>query len=97
MRPESDALENDLRNLLNEWDPLGVTEDVQDEYDCMLGPLLELLRRGADQAKVADFLRYELEDHFGIAYLPSEPVRMATRVTSWWTEAVAPDGTRVQG
>lgn len=39
----------------------------------MLTPLLQRLRRGADQAEIGEFLRYELEDHFGLTPLPSEP------------------------
>jgi hypothetical protein len=26
---------------LNEWDPIGVADEVQDEYDCMLAPMLQ--------------------------------------------------------
>lgn len=30
MRPGSTSAENDLRHLLNEWDPIGVADGVQD-------------------------------------------------------------------
>ncbi|MGW3513804.1 hypothetical protein [Streptomyces sp. NPDC000994] len=36
MKPWSTSTENELRHLLNEWDPIGVADLVQDEYDCML-------------------------------------------------------------
>ncbi|MGW7197673.1 hypothetical protein [Streptomyces chryseus] len=85
MRPGTDVSENDLRHLLNEWNPIGVADEVQDEYDCMLVPLLQRLRSGADQAGIGRFLRHELEDHFGLTPLPSKPEAMATRVMSWWT------------
>ncbi|MFI1932498.1 hypothetical protein [Streptomyces sp. NPDC020330] len=85
MRPGTDISENELRRLLNEWDPIGVADEVRDEYDCMLVPLLHLLRRGAGQAEIGEFLRHELEDHFGLAPLPSEPAAIAARVLSWWT------------
>ena len=29
-----------LRFLLNEWDPIGVADLVQDEYDCLIAPVL---------------------------------------------------------
>ncbi|RAJ76897.1 hypothetical protein K377_06065 [Streptomyces sp. PsTaAH-137] len=93
MRPGTDVTENGLRHLLNEWDPIGVADEVQDEYDCMLVPLLQRLRRGADQAEIGEFLRHELVDHFGLTPLPSEPEAMAAKVTSWWTVAVETDGT----
>jgi hypothetical protein len=93
MRSGTDAIENGLRHLLNEWDPIGVADEVQDEYDCMLAPLLQRLRRGADQAEIGGFLRHELEDHFGLAPLPSEPEGVAARLMSWWTAAGKANGT----
>ncbi|MER6150983.1 hypothetical protein [Streptomyces hirsutus] len=93
MRPETDVTENDLRHLLNEWDPLGVADDVQDEYDCMLVPLLQRLRGGADQTGICEFLRHELKDHFGLDPLGSRPDAMAARVVAWWAAAETADGT----
>ncbi|MFF3773157.1 hypothetical protein [Streptomyces sp. NPDC002232] len=93
MRSGTDSTENGLRHLLNEWDPIGVADDVQDEYDCMLAPLLQRLRGGSDQAEVGEFLRHELEDHFGLTPLPSEPEAIAARVVSWWTGVGKADGT----
>ncbi|MFD8637515.1 hypothetical protein [Streptomyces sp. NPDC059656] len=68
---------------------IGVVEDadVRDEYDCMLGPLLRMLRGDADQTAIASFLLHDLEDHFGLTPRPSEPEAMAARVLSWWTAA----------
>ncbi|MGW7243749.1 hypothetical protein [Streptomyces sp. NPDC054804] len=94
MRPGTDVTENGLRHLLNEWDRVGVADEVQDEYDCMLGPLLQQLRGGTDRTTISEFLRHELEDHFGLTPLPSEPEAMAARVISWWTAAGKADGTR---
>ncbi|MFF7967299.1 hypothetical protein ACFZC3_18370 [Streptomyces sp. NPDC007903] len=83
--PES--YEDGLRRLLNEWDPLDVAEDVQDEYDCMVGHLLLLLRTGSDQARIAGFLRTDLTDHFGLdpRFLGTES--MAARLVAWWGAA----------
>ncbi|MFD5445728.1 hypothetical protein [Streptomyces tendae] len=94
MRPGTDATESSLRHLLNEWDPIGVPAEVQDEYDCMHVPLLQRLRGGADQTEICEFLRHDLEDHFGLTPLPSEPGAMAARVISWWTAAGETDGIR---
>lgn len=88
----TDVTENDLRHLLNEWDPIGVGDDVQDEYDCMLAPLLQRLRGGADQAEIGEFLRYELEDHFGLDPLGLRPDAMAGRLIAWWTSVGRADG-----
>lgn len=92
MRPWGTSTENDLRHLLNEWDPIGVADDVQDEYDCMLAPLLGRLHSGASQAELGEFLRHELEDHFGLDSLGLRPDAMAARVIAWWTRAGQADG-----
>ncbi|WKX71238.1 hypothetical protein [Streptomyces sp. XD-27] len=93
MQPWIPSTENDLRHLLNEWDPIGVADDVQDEYDCMLAPLLQRLRGGASQTEIGEFLRHELEDHFGLDPLGLRPEAMAARVIAWWTSAGPADGT----
>lgn len=93
MRPGTDATENDLRHLLNEWDPIGVADEVQDEYDCMLAPLLQRLRRGADQAEIGKFLRQELEGHFGLDPFGLRPDVTAARVIGWWATVGSAGGT----
>lgn len=40
MKPWHTPAEDDLRLLLNEWDPIGVAGDMQAEYDCVIAPLL---------------------------------------------------------
>ncbi|MFE0185846.1 hypothetical protein [Streptomyces olivaceus] len=81
---------DDLRRLLNAWDPIGVADSVDDEYDCMIGPLLDRLRDGADREQIRTFLHHELTDHFGLS-LPYDVDGMADRVMAWWTS------TRVRG
>ncbi|MFJ6380843.1 hypothetical protein ACIQI7_12715 [Kitasatospora sp. NPDC092039] len=93
MRPGTDATENDLRQLLDEWDPIGVADEVRDEYDCMLAPLLQRLRGGADQVEIGALLRQELEDHFGLDPLGLRPEAMAARVIGWWATVGRADGT----
>ncbi|MEU9085902.1 hypothetical protein [Streptomyces sp. NPDC048357] len=91
MRSWNTSTQKDLRRLLNEWDPIGVADDVQDEYDCMIGPLFRRLHGGADQAAIGEFLRHELEVHFG---LPSSrpPEAVAARFIDWWAAADPADG-----
>ncbi|MET9980058.1 hypothetical protein ACFYOI_10975 [Streptomyces microflavus] len=76
MRTGTGLAEKNLRQLLNEWDPIGVA----DEYDRMFVPLLGRLRRGADQAESAALPRTELVEHFGLTPSPSEPEAVATRL-----------------
>ncbi|MQL61444.1 hypothetical protein F6Q10_02040 [Streptomyces vinaceus] len=84
MRAAGRDTESGLRQLLDGWDPIGVADEARDEYDCMLAPLPHRLRRGADETEISDFLRFELEDHFGLDPRLSDPKRMAARLTSWW-------------
>ncbi|MFE3763355.1 hypothetical protein ACFXPI_16535 [Streptomyces sp. NPDC059104] len=93
MRPWSTATERALRSLLNEWDPIGVADEVDDEYDCMLAPLLGRLYGGADRAGVDAFLRHELEDHFGISPALQRTDAVAGRVLDWWATARPAPGT----
>ncbi|MEU3514646.1 hypothetical protein ABZ770_05055 [Streptomyces sp. NPDC006654] len=73
-----------LRRLLNEWDPIGVADLVQDEYDCLIAPILRRLRHGASRGALREFLSRELTDHFGLSH-PYDVDGMADRLTAWWT------------
>ena len=79
---------DDLRFLLNEWDPIGVADLVQDEYDCLIGPILTRLTRGAEPAEVREFLWHELKEHFGLSH-PYDVDGMAARLTAWWLSSRA--------
>lgn len=81
----------DLRGILNEWDPLGVSAVVphgdadwpDDEYDCLRDPILSGLLNGADRSVIAKLLGDELEGHFS---LPSRLVTatILDRIFEWW-------------
>ncbi|MCX2923077.1 hypothetical protein [Streptomyces sp. NEAU-W12] len=90
MRPWTLSTGSDLRHLLNEWDPIGVADLVQDEYACMPAPLLQRLRGGASQTEIGEFPRRELEDHFGLDPLGLRLEAMAARVIAWWAAADRP-------
>ncbi|WP_433556026.1 hypothetical protein ACQPWY_27155 [Pseudonocardia xinjiangensis] len=56
-----------IRELLNEWDFIGVVPDgILDEYDCLIAPISERLSRGAGSDELYTFLDTELPDHFGL-------------------------------
>ncbi|WP_280855036.1 MULTISPECIES: hypothetical protein [unclassified Streptomyces] len=50
----------------------------------MLAPLLQRLRAGAGRTEIGEFLRHELEAHFGVDPLGIRPDTMAVRVVDWW-------------
>ena len=90
MTLENDRLQQaDLRDLLNEWDPIGVADevDVEDEYDCLLAPLWSRLTRGTTRALLSDYLCSELRDHFGLdpVYYDTDLVadRLLDRAAGW--------------
>jgi hypothetical protein len=97
-KEQSRARWAELRGLLNEWDPIGVMstpEGPRDEYDCLAGPVMRMLEAGVSQGQIADFLRQEMTEHFG---LPSEPdgVRaVARRIRKWFQQRWA--GTMMAG
>lgn len=82
--------ELELRQLFNEWDPIGVyhfdeDDDLPpDEYDCQIGPLLSALRAGHDAQRIADSLRLQLKNHFGLDPANSNPEAFAERLLNWW-------------
>jgi hypothetical protein len=80
-------IEVNLQVLLNQWDPIGVADVVEDEYDCLIWPLLSRLTAGAGRAEISEFLSHELADHFGLhpEHCGVEP--MTDRLVSWWVTA----------
>lgn len=85
--------QSDLRSILNEWDPIGVADFApDDEYDCMIAPLLSRLQAGAGEAAIGEFLWHEVESHFGLDPRVSDTDSMAGRLVEWWaTYAGAPE------
>jgi len=73
-----------LRDLLNEWDPIGGGHVPPDEYDCLIGPLLSKLSAGAGRSQISEFLRGELEDHVGLDPDGLHVDGLANRLVAWW-------------
>ena len=72
-----------LRYLLNQWDPIGVADVVDDEYDCLLGPLWTLLSQHPARAEVSEHLWHEVEDHLGLDPRNHDVDRFADLLTAW--------------
>lgn len=83
--------QQELRDLLNEWDPIGVFDPDDeidssgpvDEYDCIRDPLISHLLRGDSRHEVAEFLREELTDHFGLEH-SLVTTSVIDRIYKWW-------------
>ena len=78
---------DELRTLVNRWDPIGVMEDPswpRDEYDCLVGPVLRHLEDGASAATIAAFLSDELAGHFGQPVAPARTEGWAREAREWF-------------
>jgi hypothetical protein len=77
--------QEELRYLLNRWDPIGVYDESlnfpPDEYDCLIGPLLVRLVRRDSRADLSQYLWDEIENHFGVDPVRCEPI--ISPIVSW--------------
>ena len=76
----------ELRALLNEWDPIGVSGvgDAVDEYDCILWPLMRMLEASESVEGIAGYLTKELREHFGLDPSDSGVLEFAVRASRWF-------------
>jgi hypothetical protein len=73
------------------WDPIGVNDSfpwTYDEYDAYAGSLLELLRNGADAAKVAQHLREVAWNQMGMSRPASEVDATAQQIVDWYPSSI---------
>jgi hypothetical protein len=67
-KAESRKRWRELRSLVNAWDPIGLIEAgaPEDEYECIVGPLMRMLEERASQATMNSFLLREFDEHFRV-------------------------------
>ena len=84
-------LQDNLRYLLNRWDPIGIYDEKldfpPDEYDCLIAPVLTRLSRGDGLAEMSEFLWFELEDHFGLDPTMLGADDFAAKLVAWYRAA----------
>jgi hypothetical protein len=76
-----------LRALMCEWDPIGVMDDPdwpRDEYDCLVDALLTLLASKASREEVGEYVRKEIEKHFGLSAVSYDLMAVVDRVQEWF-------------
>jgi hypothetical protein len=79
--------ESELRGLLNEWDPIGVSDEPEwpdDEYDGLIDPLRERLAAGATAGELSIFLEQHITEHMDLPADADREERFATRLVEWW-------------
>lgn len=82
------GLQDELRYLLNQWDPIGIYDEQlgfpPDEYDCLIGPLLVRLVRHDSRASLREYLWHEIEDHFALDPVACGTDQFADRLLAWY-------------
>ena len=90
-RVEIRRITSDIRRvLLNVWDPIGVKDEpnAQDEYDCCIGGVFQLLRNGSNEDQLADYLLERANEHMGLGMTKESmmPTAKALRQISLHTQ-----------
>ena len=79
-RPRLD-LEEHIRRILNDWDPIGVADEVEDEYDGYINEVLGFLRSGASERAIAARLLAVEQDRMGPPGTPRDIGSRSPRVS----------------
>lgn len=77
----------ELRQILNEIDFIGVADEVNDEYDCMISDILTILRDNGDEKKIRHYLKKELKSHFELSAHFLTIRRWSRKIFSWWVNS----------
>ena len=81
-------LQDELRYLLNRWDPIGIYDEARDspagEYDCLIAPLLTRLAHDDSRASLSEYLWYEVEGHFGLDPARCGTDHLADMLLAWY-------------
>jgi hypothetical protein len=88
-RERTRVLQRELRERLLRWDPIGVSDapEAQDEYDCLLSPLMHKLHDRQSAEAIEHWLGSELQDHFGLPTSPPREKALASELILWWSAA----------
>jgi hypothetical protein len=69
-------IQDRIRDVLNrQWDPIGVADIVEDEYEGYIGEIYGLLKSGSSEAEIAEHLRSIEADKMELRVSPLEKLR----------------------
>lgn len=93
-REQTRRLAKELRQRLLDWDPIGVAgaAEAQDEYDCLISPLMHQLHDGATARDIGDWLIREMTDHFGMSADKKRERALASELKRWWESVTSAPG-----
>ncbi len=81
--------QNELNQLLNEWDPIGVAPSEggpKDEYTCFADPIISLLHKGINKDNLVSFLNNHLAEHIGLDPNNTDTEKFAAKIVLWWNK-----------
>ncbi len=92
--PEVNTLLDQLNELLNDWDPIGVNETLREdglpleEYRSYAPGLLAMLQRGATSDEVAEHLYFLAAQQMGLATTKTRQTAPAERICAWYSKVL---------
>ncbi len=101
-KPRRDVFKREqkaIRRILNDWDPIGVSNvevdegvahPLEHEYDCLNHQLLSALHGGAGPETIGEFIRREMDEHFGLSVSAEEARSVADRLVGLVDDAPHP-------
>jgi hypothetical protein len=91
-KAQSRLCRDELRDLVNAHDPIGLiaTGASQDEYECVVGPLMGPLERGAPTSEIGLFLAAEFRYHFGSPISHAPAMEFTARAQAWYASPWRP-------
>jgi hypothetical protein len=74
------TIQNQMRAVLNkDWDPIGVADVVDDEYDMYIGEIHSLLVKDASEQVIADYLLWVELERMGLTGTPMDQLLQVAR------------------
>jgi hypothetical protein len=83
---------DELRELLLKWDPIGVSQEPgwpRDEYDVFLEPVAERLRAGATEEELSRFLADAVREHLGLEPDREREDALARELVGWYARSAS--------
>ena len=85
LRNEARRAQRVIRSLLVEWDAIGAG-GPDDEYDCMIWPLYDLIRRRSSSYEIAAWVGDTRRNHFGLEDDPEADRTLAERLLAEFSD-----------
>ena len=78
----------ELRELVNEWDPIGLISMgcPEDEYECLLDLLMRQLEASHKPKLIAQDLFTHISNHFGLSPDKRKTLKFVEKASAWFSE-----------